>query len=548
MDDNAKRLFLTVAVCLGIMLAWTTLFAPKPKPKAPLGTTDAPAAMRSAPAVAPASPSAVAPTAASALPGAVLPTGPLPETRVTRRVGDFYEAVFTSRGARLASLSLLHAQYVRVLANGQRVPVDMVDLPSDEHLPLAVRFADGGPVVLTGLEDYRLLMGDEPTRLTYAWDDPGGRVHIEKEFTLIDGRYAIDVEVRVTNLASQRLREKTTLTTAAWQDPAESGGGLFSGLPNLREAIDVLGGEVTRTPVKDLPEQFEDRAGVLSYGGWGDRYFLFAIRPREVPGAQIAHRAAGGGTFVTATTMPEVEVAPGETATHRFALYVGPKVLELLEAEGDQLSDSVDYWVVGFLSRPLLEIMKVFHGWFGSWALAIFLLTLVIKVLFFPLTQKSFKSMKDMQTLKPKIDALKEKHAADKERMNQELMGLYRSHKINPLAGCLPMLLQMPVWIGLYRMIWSSVELYQASFLWLPDLTDKDPYYALPIALGVLTFVQQKLTPTTMDSAQQKMMMWMMPIMFTAFMLFLPSGLVLYIMMNSVLTIIQQWLIRRKSE
>jgi len=466
---------------------------------------------------------------------------------VPRTLEGLYEAVFTTRGARLKSFKLLHPQYVKTLADGKSVPVDMVDLPADDHLPLSVRFAEGGPVQLTGLEDYRLVR-DEPHRLTFAWDDPAGRLRVEKDFTLHEGRYSVDLEIRVTNLGAARWREKTLLTTASWQDPEQGEGGLFSGLPNLKEGIEVLGDEVERYAVSDMPERFEDRAGVLAFGGWGDRYFMFAIRPRDVAAAQIAHRSAGNGTFVTAVTLPEVEVGPGATVTHRHALYVGPKVLDMLEAEGDQLSLAVDYWVVGWLARPLLEAMKFFYGWLGNWALAIFLLTLVIKLLFFPLTQKSFKSMKEMQKLKPKIDALKEKHAADKERMNQELMGLYKSHKINPLAGCLPMLLQMPVWIGLYRMIWSSVELYQAKFLWLDDLTDKDPTFVLPVALGVLTFVQQRLTPTTMDSAQQKMMMWMMPIMFTAFMLFLPSGLVLYIFMNSVLTVIQQWLIKRKSE
>jgi YidC/Oxa1 family membrane protein insertase len=172
----------------------------------------------------------------------------------------------------------------------------------------------------------------------------------------------------------------------------------------------------------------------------------------------------------------------------------------------------------------------------------------LVKLLLLPLTNKSFKSMKAMQKLKPKMDTLREKYAADKERLNQEMLNLYKTHKINPLAGCLPMVLQMPVWIALYRTIWSSVELYQASFLWLPDLSSEDPSFVLPVLLGIVTFVQQKIQPAQMDATQQKIMMWMMPVMFTGFMLFLPSALVVYIFCNSLLTIAQQWYIKRGDE
>jgi len=173
-------------------------------------------------------------------------------------------------------------------------------------------------------------------------------------------------------------------------------------------------------------------------------------------------------------------------------------------------------------------------------------LTVLIKLLLLPVTHRSFKQMQKMATLKPLMDEVKAKYGDNKERLNQEMMALYKREKMNPVGGCLPMLLQMPIWIALYRTIYTSVELYQAPLgLWIQDLSQPDKYFVLPVLLGVSMFVQQKLTPTTMDSAQAKMMLWFMPIMFTVFMLFLPSGLNLYIFVNTLLSMLQQWHLRK---
>ena len=235
------------------------------------------------------------------------------------------------------------------------------------------------------------------------------------------------------------------------------------------------------------------------------------------------------------------------TALYSFEIYVGPKDISLLTEPGVGLEDSIDFWIVGFLSKPMLHLLRWFYGLIPHWAVAIVMLTVLVKLALLYWTQKSFTQMQRMAQLKPMMEALKEKYGKDKERLNQEMMALYKREKVNPLGGCLPMLLQMPVWIALYRTIYASVDLYQAPLgLWIQDLSAPDPYYVLPLLLGLSMFGQQRLTPTTVDNAQAKMMMYMMPVMFTVFMLFLPSGLNLYIFVNTLLSMAQQYYLRQK--
>jgi len=232
---------------------------------------------------------------------------------------------------------------------------------------------------------------------------------------------------------------------------------------------------------------------------------------------------------------------------YRYEFYVGPKDIDSLKVPGVGLEESLDFWVLGFISKPMLYLLRWFYSLVPHWAVAILLLTVLVKLALLYWTQKSYAQMQRMASLKPMMEELKVKYGKDKERLNQEMMNLYKREKVNPLGGCLPMLLQMPIWIALYRTIYSAVDLYQAPLgLWITDLSAPDPYFVLPLVLGVSMFVQQKLSPTTMDSAQAKMMLYMMPAMFTVFMLFLPSGLNLYILVNTVLSLAQQWYLKKK--
>ena len=279
----------------------------------------------------------------------------------------------------------------------------------------------------------------------------------------------------------------------------------------------------------------------------------FAVARIDAEGADLerleaAHRALEGR----------------QQSVYRYRLYDGPKEIDrlvlssALRAPGADhgdgggsayLEQSLDFGWFGFIGQPLHHLLRWLYSIFGSYALAIILMTVAIKLILLPLTNKSFAQMQKMQKLKPKMDALKERHGSDREAMNRETMALYKREKVNPLGGCLPMLLQMPIWIALYRTIYSAVELYHTPLgLWVQDLSAPDPYYVMPIILGFLMLAQSFFTPTAGvgDPTQQKIMRYGMPVMFAFMMLFLPAGLVLYILVNTVLTLLQNLIIRRR--
>ncbi len=264
-----------------------------------------------------------------------------------------------------------------------------------------------------------------------------------------------------------------------------------------------------------------------------------------------AKKAVGGvaqaDKFASAMTALTNRVA---TVNH-FLIYAGPKDISELKAADHHLRSSVNFRLfgipLGVLCIPMLWLMRLSYKIIPNWGVSIIFLTIVVKLLTLYWTQKSFVQMKKMQALKPELDRIKKQYKKDKDGLNKAMMDLYKRHNVNPLGGCLPMLIQMPIWFALYRTIYSAVELYQAPlFWWIQDLSSYDPYFVLPVLLGLTTFLQQKFTPQTGDESQAKVMLYAMPVMFTVFMLFMPSGLTFYILINSILTVGHQWLIQRK--
>ncbi len=237
---------------------------------------------------------------------------------------------------------------------------------------------------------------------------------------------------------------------------------------------------------------------------------------------------------------------PLETGGKRVSLvlYAGPKDLDTLRTYGRGFDTAIDYGAMArpfaFFARILLYVMRWFERIVRNWGVAIILLTVLVKALLYPLTAKSMASMNEMRKLQPEIEKLKAKHGADREKLNQATMQLYQQHKVNPLGGCLPMLLQLPIWFALYATLQTSVELYREPFLWMHDLTRNDPYFILPIAMGLSSYAMQRLSPQPADNSQAKMMLYLMPGFFTVLMLFVPGGLTLYIFVNNVLSIAQQ--------
>ncbi len=279
--------------------------------------------------------------------------------------------------------------------------------------------------------------------------------------------------------------------------------------------------------------------------GLDQHYFVSALMPQSGEGSCYFAKLPTAGE-----SMAGLRIPVDRAARATFQLYAGPKQIGLLRAYGRDLETAIDYGPVSnyfaFFARILLWVMQKFHSFAHNWGVAIILLTLLVKALLYPLTVKSMMSMQEMKKLQPKVDALKAKYGDEKDKMNQEVMKLYQEHKVNPLGGCLPLLLQMPVWLALYATLQTSVELYRQPFLWVKDLTAYDPFYILPLAMGASSFIMQKISPQPADNAQAKMLLYFMPAFFTFIMLKLPAGLTLYIFVNNLLSIAQQQWIMRK--
>lgn len=299
----------------------------------------------------------------------------------------------------------------------------------------------------------------------------------------------------------------------------------------------------THSDVKKLPATTEEKAA-FEWAGMEDRYFIWALVSRALSAeTKVKYGWREGGILFTEMFYPKDGAAPQGKFQKEFSIYVGPKEIDRLKQLGVHLEASVDYGWFSFVAHPILFLLKFFHTWVGNWGLAIILLTVFIKLLLHPINKKSLDSMKAMQKLQPKLTELRAKYKNDRERLNVEMMSMFKAHKVNPMGGCLPMLLQMPVYIALYKVLYNAIELYHAPFFWYyKDLSAPDPYFISPVLLGVFMVLQQKMTPNPSQDPAQANAMLMMPIIFSVFMLFLPSGLVIYIFVNTFMTVVQQYM------
>lgn len=300
----------------------------------------------------------------------------------------------------------------------------------------------------------------------------------------------------------------------------------------------------------DFDDLTKSRINESITNGWLaflQHYFLTAWVPERDQQAQF-QTTRRDQLHVMGFVYPATTVAAGDTAEIGATAYVGPKIIDRLEALAPNLDRTVDFGWLFFISLPLFIILEWFYGLVGNWGVAIILLTVLVKAVFFHLSATSYKSMAKMRAVAPQLTRLKELYGDDRQRMSQEMMALYKREKINPLGGCLPILVQMPVFISLYWVLFESVQLRHAPFmLWIQDLSQMDPYFILPILMGASMFIQMSLNPTPPDPMQAKIMK-LMPVIFTVFFLWFPAGLVLYWLVNNILSISQQWYITRKIE
>jgi YidC/Oxa1 family membrane protein insertase len=345
----------------------------------------------------------------------------------------------------------------------------------------------------------------------------------------------------------------------AQQDPEKKGGGFMSyASANLAELVCWANDKARRSAVEPLAKEPIDLVGGVRWAAAGEKFFTIAAVP--FPESPPKERRCGARSLDPLTgevflSLSSRTLAPGEKTEYAFEVFAGPKYNSDLQkvrpgGEDAHLADDIDV-TFAVLSRPMLALLKLFYRLSGNWGVAIILLTIFVKLVTFYPTQRTLLSAKKMQRLAPKIAVLRKKHENDKQKLGVETMNLYKAHGVSPFGGCLPSLIQMPIWIALFSTLNYAVELHRSSFLYIADLSAKDPYYATPLLMGVVMFLQMRMSPAGTDPQQQKMMAFMMPIMFTGFSLFLPAGLSTYTLTSYLLGILQQlyvnWADRRSA-
>ncbi|TXD34426.1 membrane protein insertase YidC [Lujinxingia vulgaris] len=397
------------------------------------------------------------------------------------------------------------------------------------------------------IEDLSELNADGKTfkKITYRYTDPRGRFSVDKIYA-INGEqpYVVDFDVVVHNRLEDVRLVDTLLVDVIGKDDPNRKSNFLDFRPDQLEAVCRNSDDMERTLFEQLEETTTFSQYPVIWAGADTRYFLMAAIPEKGAKSCVFERLEGD-YLRTNLTYEGFSIAPNERYTESHLLYLGPKDFGVLKDVGYKIEEAVDYGLLTVLARPLRALLVFFFGFTGNWGIAIILLTLLIKLLSWPLTQKAYVSAERMKQIQPIIKEIREKYENDQQRMTEETMKVFKEHNVSPL-GCLPMLLQMPILYGLFVMIYNSVELYQADFLWYTDLSAPDPIFLLPIIMGAVMVLQQRLTMVDQSNPQMAMMMKIMPIMFTAFMLFLPSGLVLYYLLNLVLGLLQQYMIKRQ--
>ncbi|MCX7981918.1 MAG: membrane protein insertase YidC [Syntrophales bacterium] len=482
----------------------------------------------------------------------LLPPKPTPEVMASvPKTGEekqvtvetpLYRAVFSSKGAGLVSFKL--KKYKKTL-DAASESVDIVSLKPGMKYPLGVSFIhssfDLPDNVFFNPSREKVEVKEKEEKIVFSTIVPG-RIKIEKSYIFYPHRYTVDMEIRVTNLSNGPIEQMAVVNWYEYMDPKVERDDYGHTGP-----IVFHKNEVERPEVGKIKEDKVYGPGV-TWGGFESKYFLAAFISPHPSLTHIYVTKAATEDEITVMLKGEKLVIPAnQEASLNYRLFLGPKEYNLLKAEGVNLEDAIDFgsWLK-WLAMPLLITLNFFNKYINNYGVSIILLTVLIKILFWPLGNKSYKSMKEMQKLQPKLLELREKYKNDKQRLSQETMALYKAHKINPLGGCLPMIIQIPVFFGLYKALLYAIELRHAPFFgWIKDLSAKDPYYITPIVMGVTMFIQQKMTPTGGDPMQQKIMLWM-PVIFTFLFLNFPSGLVIYWLFNNIISIGQQIYVNKR--
>ncbi|MGL4191389.1 MAG: membrane protein insertase YidC [Vibrio sp.] len=401
------------------------------------------------------------------------------------------------------------------------------------------------PAYQISADSFTLAEGQDELRIPMTYQANG--IDYTKTFILKRGSYAVDVVFDVANHSGNPA--SLGMYAHLRQNLLDSGGNLA--MPTYR------GGAYSTSDVRYKKYSFDDMKDrnlsapnnvSVNWVAMIQHYFAAAWIPRDEPQAQLYSRVINNLGDMGIRT-PNKTIADGEQVEFKASLWVGPKLQDQMAAVAPNLDLVVDYGWLWFIAKPLHWLLSVIQSFVSNWGVAIICLTFIVRGAMYPLTKAQYTSMAKMRMLQPKLQAMRERIGDDRQRMSQEMMELYKKEKVNPLGGCLPILLQMPIFIALYWALMESVELRHSPFFgWIHDLSAQDPYYILPLLMGASMFVIQKMSPTTITDPMQQKIMTFMPVMFTFFFLWFPSGLVLYWLVSNIVTLIQQTLIYKALE
>jgi YidC/Oxa1 family membrane protein insertase len=581
-----QRLFLAIALSMLVLIGYYLIFPPPStqRPKQP-----PPAAESSGPG-APAAPGSVAGqggqsaalagsapglTAAAPAPAAGAAPAAQAEGKVVRVETPLYVATVDTRGGTFTSFKLKRYKVEKDNINWgdllpflRRLPYlkhwltkpnfdpdaneDMAPLPQMGVADLGMRFigedsltrATAGLVYQADADALRIADAKQPAQTLVLRGSGADGLIIEKRLTFHPDSYIVDYAVSVANYGERPKPLRMAMLFGEGPQGAHDPKHYRSHRgPIWHEDGDLE----TESPDDVAPTRVVQKPEWL---GMTDTYFITAAQAKTpishgfYEGQEVQHDTGKIWIAAYGMELPQVELEPAKMVTSEFKLYLGPKRVSEMVKFGSKLDASLDL-TLDVLAQPMLALMRWFHTFTGNYGVSIIMLTIVVRVLLFPLTYRGMLSIKRMQKLQPRMTALREKFKKDKERLNREMMTMYRKHKMNPLGGCLPIALQIPIFFALYSALLGAIELRHEPFIWwITDLSAMDGLYITPLLMGVSMLVQQRMTPTAMDPTQAKIMMWM-PVVFTFFMVNFPSGLVVYWLTSNVLSVAQQVIINR---
>src|SRR5579885_660657 len=531
---------LLIFLCFLLFQAWD-----KDHPAKPLASTETTQISRFVPETLNAGNQTAAGTVAAPTPSASVPA----KGQIIKVTTDLLNVNIDTRGGDIVQVNLL--KYPESL--GSKLPFVLLnDDPKTQYVAESGLLSKQGPdtsqeqaVYTTAQTEYALESGQNELTVSLNWQSKDG-VKVTKKFTFSRDSYEIKVGYDVDNQSGQPWQGSFYTQLLRTNTPPPNHGGFINLATYFGAAYSTPQTPFTKINFKDIEKANLNQTVQDGWAAMIQHYFISAWIPPKTAVSNYYTRVTSNGLYTIGMIGQPLTAAPGGKISTEAKLYTGPAIADQLEKAAPSLKLTIDYGWFWFISQIIFWMMQKIYDVVGNWGWSIVLVTVIIKILFYQLSAKSFRSMSAMKKLQPKIEMLKERYADDKQKLTQATLELYRQEKVNPMSGCLPILIQIPVFIALYWVLVESVQLRQAPFIfWIHDLSQQDPYYVLPVLMGISMFIQQRLNPPPPDPLQAKVMM-LMPVVFTVMFANFPAGLMLYWFVNNTLSFMQQWFVMKR--